>query len=93
MALPCKLSLQEKREQLHSAIRRGNMEEMKSILTPELGKGKLLAVAKNVYGRSCLHIAVLCQDEEMTDFIASNFRETLRVGDNVSASVLMIQHK
>jgi hypothetical protein len=80
--------LQERREQLHSAIRQGNIEEMKIILTPEAGKGNLLAVAKNGYGRCCLHIAVLCQDEEMTRFIATNFRETLRVGDNVSAKLL-----
>jgi hypothetical protein len=64
------------------------MEEMKSILTPEAGKGNLLAVAKNGYGRCCLHIAVLCEDEEMTKFIATNFRETLRVGDNVSEELL-----
>jgi hypothetical protein len=64
------------------------MEEMKSILTPEAGKGNLLAVAKNGYGRCCLHIAVLCEDEEMTEFIATNFRETLRAGDNVSEKLL-----
>jgi hypothetical protein len=80
--------LQEKREQLHSAIRQGNVEEMKSILTPEAGKGNLLAVAKNVYGRCCLHIAILCQNEEMTKFIATNFRKTLRVGDNVSGKMV-----
>lgn len=80
--------MQERREQLHSAIRSGNMEEMESILTPEAGKGNLLAVAKNGYGRCCLHIAVLCQNEEMTKYIATNFRETLRVGDNVSAKLI-----
>ena len=80
--------MQERREQLHNAIRCGNMEEMKSILTPEAGKGNLLAVAKNGFGRCCLHIAVLCEDEEMTTFIATNFRETLRVGDNVSEKLL-----
>lgn len=85
--------MQERREQLHSAIRRGNTEEMKSILTPEAGKGKVLAVAKNAYGRCCLHIAVLCEDEEMTEFIATNFRETLRAGDNVSTSILNMKRK
>jgi hypothetical protein len=68
------------------------MEEMKSILTPEEGKGSLLAVAKNVYGRCCLHIAVLCQEEEMTKFIATTFRQTLRVGDNVSAKIVTCHH-
>ncbi|XP_021940111.1 uncharacterized protein LOC110839862 isoform X3 [Zootermopsis nevadensis] len=81
-------SFEERREQLHSTIRRGNMEELKSILTPEAGKGKLLAVAKNAYGRCSLHIAVLSQDEEMTEFIATNFRETLRVGDNLERTPL-----
>jgi len=85
--------LQERREQLHSAIRHGNMEEARSILTPEAGKGNLLAIAKNGYGRCCLHIAVLSQDEEMTEFIANKFRETLRVGDNVSGPVLNAPHK
>jgi hypothetical protein len=64
------------------------VEEMKSILTPEAGKGNLLAIAKNGYGRCCLHIAVLCEDEGLTEFIATNFRETLRVGDNVSTEVV-----
>lgn len=43
-----------------------------------------MAIGKNSYGRCTLHIAILCQHEEIADFIANTFPETLRIGDNVS---------
>lgn len=50
----------------------------------ETGSGKLLAIGKNSYGRCTLHIAVLCQQEEIVDYLAITFPDTLRIGDNVS---------
>lgn len=50
----------------------------------DTGSGKLLAIGKNSYGRCTLHIAVLCQQEEIVDYLANTFPETLKVGDNVS---------
>lgn len=35
-------------------------------------------------GRCAIHVAVLHQNEETVEYIASNFRQTLRMGDNVS---------
>lgn len=32
-----------------------------------------------------MHVAVLHEHEDIVDYLASNFRQTLRVGDNVSA--------
>lgn len=59
---------------------------MKSLLADEneTGSGKLLAIGKNSYGRCSLHIAVLCQQEEIVDFLANSFPDTLKLGDNVS---------
>jgi hypothetical protein len=37
-------------------------------------------------GRCSLHVAVLLENEEIVEFIANTFRQTLRVGDNVSAN-------
>lgn len=36
-----------------------------------------------ITGRSSMHIAVLLEHEEIVDFLASNFRQTLKIGDNV----------
>lgn len=54
----------------------------------ETGSGKLLAIGKNSYGRCSLHIAVLCQQEEIVDYIANTFPDTLKIGDNVSLDAL-----
>lgn len=63
------------------------MEEVASLLADEneTGSGKLLAIGKNSYGRCTLHVAVLCQHEEIVDFLSNTFPDTLNVGDNVSA--------
>lgn len=50
----------------------------------ETGSGKLLAIGRNSYGRCALHIAVLCQQEEIVDYLANTFPDTLKIGDNVS---------
>nr|CAD7411600.1 unnamed protein product [Timema cristinae] len=79
----------ERREMVHQAIRQGSLEQVTSMLTPEEGVGAgLLAVGKNLYGRCSLHVAVLCQNEDVVQFIANKFPETLRVGDNLERIAL-----
>lgn len=62
------------------------LEQVRELLADEneTGSGKLLAMGKNSYGRCTLHIAVLCQQEEIVDYLANTFPETLHVGDNVT---------
>lgn len=39
-------------------------------------------------GRCSLHVAVLMENEEIVEFIASNFKQTLRIGDNLERTPL-----
>lgn len=79
------LAFEERRERVHHAIREGSMNDIMQMLADEkeTGSGKLLAIGKNSYGRCSLHIAVLCQQEEIVDYLANTFPDTLKVGDNV----------
>ncbi|XP_044733018.1 uncharacterized protein LOC123295663 isoform X2 [Chrysoperla carnea] len=84
------LAFEEKRERVHHAIRLGDLDIVRELLSDEngTGSGKLLAIGKNSYGRCTLHIAILCQHEEIADFIANTFPETLRIGDNLERTAL-----
>lgn len=37
-----------------------------------------------VSGRCSIHVAVLQENEEIVDYISTKFKQTLRIGDNVS---------
>lgn len=67
------------------------MSEVSNLLADEndTGSGKLLAIGKNSYGRCSLHIAVLCQQEEIVDYLANTFKDTLKLGDNVKSIILL----
>ncbi|KAF2879976.1 hypothetical protein ILUMI_26193 [Ignelater luminosus] len=84
------LTFEEKRERVHHAIRQGAVNEVTQLLADEkeTGSGKLLAIGRNSYGRCTLHIAVLCQQEEIVDFLVNTFPETLHVGDNLERTAL-----
>ncbi|CAG9865308.1 unnamed protein product [Phyllotreta striolata] len=84
------LAFEEKRERVHHAIRQGSLSDVAALLADEneTGSGKLLAIGKNSYGRCSLHIAVLCQQEEIVDYLASTFSETLKLGDNLERTAL-----
>lgn len=86
------LTFEERRERVHHAIRQGALGQVREMLADEkaTGSGRLLAIAKNSYGRCTLHLAVLCQQEEIVDFLANAFQESLHVGDNVSVFFLNI---
>ncbi|XP_049809128.1 uncharacterized protein LOC126252290 [Schistocerca nitens] len=77
---------EERREELHNAVRQGNLLRVRELL--EADDAELLAIAKNIYGRSSLHIAVLCQDEEITQFLTDRFPTTLKTGDNLERTAL-----
>lgn len=70
---------------MHHAIRLGSITDVTTLLADEneTGSGKLLAIGKSRYGRCSLHIAVLCQQEEIVDYLVNTFPETLKLGDNV----------
>ncbi|KAG5684638.1 hypothetical protein PVAND_013858 [Polypedilum vanderplanki] len=77
---------EENREKLLFAIRHDDLETVKEILSRN--DAAKLARAKNYYGRCSLHVAVLVENEDIVEFIADNFRQTLRVGDNLERTAL-----
>lgn len=69
------------REKLHRGIRSGDLDEVKRIA--DLTDGHRLALAKNYFGRSALHIAVLKEKEDIVYYLATKIKASLRLGDNV----------
>lgn len=65
---------------------------MKELLNKNNGGGKLLAMGKNPMSRCALHIAVLRENEELAEYIAKTYPETLRIGDNVSIAKFLNRH-
>ncbi|CAH1977106.1 unnamed protein product [Acanthoscelides obtectus] len=84
------LTFEEKRERVHHAIRQGSINDVTTLLADEndTGSGRLLSIGKNSYGRCTLHIAVLCQQEEIVDYLANSFPDTLKLGDNLERTAL-----
>lgn len=76
---------QEKRERLHEGIRQGDFATVQHLLPTSNSNSNpnLLSIGKNLYGRCSLHIATLCQYDDIAEYIAKTFPETLRQGDNV----------
>lgn len=70
------------RDQIHDAIRIGNHKLVQDIGNKSK-RGKFAILGKNKYGRCSIHIAVLCQQKEIMDYLAGKFSECLRIGDNV----------
>lgn len=77
---------QQLRESLLNAIRAGDLNQVKTI--GQHGDMSRLARAKNYYGRCSLHVAVLLENEEMVEYLASNIKGTLHVGDNLARTAL-----
>ncbi|KAK0085676.1 hypothetical protein PV325_004622 [Microctonus aethiopoides] len=76
------------REELHRAIRAGDLDRTQKIFTKNGGGGTLLAVGKNSLSRCSLHIAVLAEHTDIIKFIAKSYPETLRIGDNLERTAL-----
>nr|XP_029714668.1 uncharacterized protein LOC109409328 isoform X6 [Aedes albopictus] len=77
---------EENREKLLSAIREKDLAKVKEI-TQQLDGAKL-ARTKNYYGRCSLHVAVLMENEEIVEYLATHFRPTLKIGDNLERTPL-----
>ncbi|XP_063974585.1 uncharacterized protein LOC135161174 isoform X4 [Diachasmimorpha longicaudata] len=76
------------REEVHRAIRGGDLGATKEILSRYGGGGTLLAVGKNTVGRCSIHIAVLCEHVDIVRYLANTYPETLRIGDNLNRTAL-----
>ncbi|XP_036331384.1 uncharacterized protein LOC118743025 [Rhagoletis pomonella] len=79
-------TLEELREELHQMIRDGNVGRAKEIVADP--NGKWLLKAKNYYGRTALHIAVLKENEELVEHFVSLCSELLKIGDNLERTAL-----
>ncbi|XP_069964076.1 uncharacterized protein [Bactrocera oleae] len=79
-------TLEELREELHQMIRDGNVGRAKEIVAEP--NGKWLLKAKNYYGRTALHIAVLKENEEVVEHFVNIYPEALKIGDNLERTVL-----
>ncbi|XP_015428523.1 PREDICTED: uncharacterized protein LOC107185372 [Dufourea novaeangliae] len=76
------------REEVHHEIRVGDIAKVKELLNRNNGGGKLLAMGKNPMSRCALHIAVLRENEDLVEFVAKTYPETLRIGDNLERTAL-----
>ncbi|XP_058122433.1 uncharacterized protein LOC131293299 [Anopheles ziemanni] len=79
-------AFEENRENLLTAIRQKQFEAVVNLT--KLPDGAKLVRAKNYYGRCSLHIAILMENEDIVDFLASNFKAALRIGDNLDRTPL-----
>ncbi|XP_058794332.1 uncharacterized protein LOC131666023 isoform X2 [Phymastichus coffea] len=76
------------RDEIHRGIRAGNLPKVRELLEMN-GKGaKLLALGKNTNGRCSLHVAVLMEHEDIVDYLAKTYPETLQIGDNLERTAL-----
>ncbi|XP_050095097.1 uncharacterized protein LOC126577477 [Anopheles aquasalis] len=77
---------EETRENLLGAIREKNLETVVKLIKGS--DGAKLVRAKNYYGRNALHIAILMENEDIVDYLASNFSAALKIGDNLQRTPL-----
>lgn len=82
--------LQESRDVLLAAVRRGDLPAVRAAIEAE--GGRTLVRSHNSFGRTALHIAVLAENEEITSYLAQNSPELLRIGDNVRPCKLFQYH-
>ncbi|XP_067649385.1 uncharacterized protein [Haliotis asinina] len=73
----------EKISRVFKAVHSGVLREVIQAL-----ERKKLAIAKDKYGRSPLHIAVLCQHVDIINHIVSNFPISVRCRDNLNRTPL-----
>ena len=66
---------------LHDAIRHEDFDQVKKTLVEGASQ---LAVAKNNYGRTSLHVATLGENLAIIEYIVLNFPETVPLQDSVS---------
>ncbi|XP_023315550.1 uncharacterized protein LOC106653520 isoform X4 [Trichogramma pretiosum] len=76
------------RNEVHEAIRAGDGAKTRELLETNGDGARLLALGKNTTGRCSLHIAVLREHEDIVRYLAKNYPETLRTGDNLERTAL-----
>ncbi|KAJ8721979.1 hypothetical protein PYW08_004381 [Mythimna loreyi] len=79
-------AFEESRESLHGAVRRGDLPAVQAALSGE--GARTLARCQNSFGRTALHVAVLAQHEDVVAYLAQNYPELLRLGDNLERTPL-----
>ncbi|CAG9125383.1 unnamed protein product [Plutella xylostella] len=79
-------AFEDSRESLHGAIRRDDLSAVQQMVSAQ--GGRTLARSKNSFGRTALHVAVLAQNEEIVNYLAQQFPELLRIGDNLERTPL-----
>ncbi|KAG7308797.1 hypothetical protein JYU34_006031 [Plutella xylostella] len=79
-------AFEDSRESLHGAIRRDDLSSVQQMVSTQ--GGRTLARSKNSFGRTALHVAVLAQNEEIVNYLAQQFPELLRIGDNLERTPL-----
>uniref|UniRef100_A0A182LZY3 Arginine kinase n=1 Tax=Anopheles culicifacies TaxID=139723 RepID=A0A182LZY3_9DIPT len=79
-------TFEENRENLLGAIRQRKFEAVVNLT--KLPDGAKLVRAKNYYGRCSLHIAILMENEDIVDYLATNFKAALKIGDNLERTPL-----
>uniref|UniRef100_A0A1B0BN76 Arginine kinase n=1 Tax=Glossina palpalis gambiensis TaxID=67801 RepID=A0A1B0BN76_9MUSC len=79
-------SMEELREELHQMIRDNRVERVKEIV--DVPNGKWFIKAKNYYGRTALHIAILKESVEIVEHFVDICPESLKIGDNLERSPL-----
>ncbi|KAK7079116.1 hypothetical protein SK128_023323, partial [Halocaridina rubra] len=70
-------NFEERRDWLHKAIRVGSLPHVQYICD-----SADVARAKDEHARTSLHIATLCEEKEIMDFLATKYPELLTIGDN-----------
>ncbi|KAM3724074.1 Serine/threonine-protein phosphatase 6 regulatory ankyrin repeat subunit [Dirofilaria immitis] len=63
-------------DEIHKAIRKGDLKHLKELFT-----SKKLAIARNRFGRTPLHTAILYEQTEIIRYIVSNFPSVLNASD------------
>ncbi|XP_064105347.1 uncharacterized protein LOC135214834 isoform X6 [Macrobrachium nipponense] len=76
-------AFEEKRDWLHKAIRVGSLPHVQYIADSED-----IARAKDVHSRTSLHIATLCEEKEIMEFLATQYPDLLKIGDNLERTPL-----
>ncbi|XP_055708447.1 uncharacterized protein LOC129804834 isoform X1 [Phlebotomus papatasi] len=81
------IDFEERREKLHNIIRDDDLDKLKEFLESSSDAIRLMK-ARNYYGRTALHIAVLKEKEDIVEYIVTNFRATIKLGDNLERTAL-----
>uniref|UniRef100_A0A1L8DU28 Putative 26s proteasome regulatory complex subunit psmd10 n=1 Tax=Nyssomyia neivai TaxID=330878 RepID=A0A1L8DU28_9DIPT len=81
------VDFEERREKCHSIIREGDLENLREFLASSSDAIRIIK-ARNYYGRTSLHIAVLKEKEDIVEYIVTNYRAAIKIGDNLERTPL-----